>query len=175
MAAPSVFRESERSADHVAGFRPLLAGDRGRRDEELEAYRRDMEPEGFALTLTRDMNDLTQACNLIVTATRAVEPVIEGGVRRGTHITAVGADAPGKQELATQIVAEADRVVADSKEQCVAQGEIQKAVKEGLLDPDSVVELGTVIADRSKGRESDDQITVADLTGVAVQDVGPRG
>jgi ornithine cyclodeaminase/alanine dehydrogenase-like protein (mu-crystallin family) len=115
MAAPSVFRESERSADHVAGFRPLLAGDRGRRDEELEAYRRDMEPEGFALTLTRDMNDLTQACNLIVTATRAVEPVIEGGVRRGTHITAVGADAPGKQELATQIVAEAGdehRVIA---------------------------------------------------------------
>jgi pimeloyl-ACP methyl ester carboxylesterase len=74
-----------------------------------------MEPEGFALTLTRDMNDLTQACNLIVTATRAVEPVIEGGVRRGTHITAVGADAPGKQELATQIVAEAGdehRVIA---------------------------------------------------------------
>ena len=143
----------------------------GRSDEELEAYRRDMEPEGFALTSTRQMNDLTKASNLIVTATRAVEPVIEGGVRRGTHITAVGADAPGKQELATQIVARADRVIADSKEQCLAQGEIQTAVKEGLLDPDSVIELGDVIADPSKGREDDDQITVADLTGVAVQDV----
>lgn len=62
-------------------------------------------------------------------------------------------------------------LVADSKEPCVAQSEIQKAVKEGLLDPDSVVELGGVIAGRETGRESDDQITVADLTGVAVQDV----
>ena len=143
----------------------------GRGDKELEAYRRDMAREGFELTLTRDMNVLTQACNLIVTATRAVDPVIEGGVRKGTHITAVGADAPGKQELAAQIIAEADRVVADSKEQCIAQGEIQTAVKQRLLDPDSVVELGNVIAGRANGRESDDEITVADLTGIAVQDV----
>lgn len=143
----------------------------GRGEEQLETYTSDMKDEGFDLTATQDMSELTSTCNLIVTTTRAFEPLIEGGVRKGTHITAVGADMPGKQELATQVVSEADQVIVDSKDQCIDHGEIEKAVKDRLLDPNSLVELGSVIGGQAKGRENDKQITVADLTGVAVQDV----
>ena len=89
----------------------------------------------------------------------------------GTHITALGSDTPEKQELDSEILGRAELVVADSIEQCQSRGEIFRALKAGLLDKHKVVELGAVIADPSLGRSDDDQLTVADLTGVAVQDI----
>ena len=65
----------------------------------------------------------------------------------------------------------ADIVVADSISQCLLRGEIHHAIKSGLLKEETVVELGNVIANRDLQRSSDEQITVADLTGVAVQDI----
>ena len=61
--------------------------------------------------------------------------------------------------------------MADSISQCRERGEIAKAVDSGKLDLDDVVEIGNVIAGRHPGRTSDDQLTIADLTGVAVQDL----
>ena len=69
------------------------------------------------------------------------------------------------------ILGRADVVVADSISQCLERGEIFHAIEAGVLERDRLVELGNVIADPSLGRTSDDQITVADLTGVAVQDI----
>jgi ornithine cyclodeaminase len=92
-------------------------------------------------------------------------------LRPGTHITAVGSDTPQKQELDAAVLSRADRVVADSIEQCLVRGEICHAMKAGSIDRGDVVELGDVIAGRTPGRTSEDQITVADLTGVAVQDI----
>ena len=89
----------------------------------------------------------------------------------GTHITAVGADSPDKQELDGNILSMADAVVADSMAQCLLRGEIHRAIGAGLLKQDEVVELGSVIAGKAEGRTGDEQITVADLTGVAVQDL----
>jgi len=83
----------------------------------------------------------------------------------------MGADAPGKQELDPQLVAHADVVVADSVAQCVDHGEIAAPVRAGLLSPARVVELGRLLADPALGRTRPDQITLADLTGVAVQDL----
>jgi ornithine cyclodeaminase len=68
-------------------------------------------------------------------------------------------------------LASADVVVADSLEQCLESGEIQHAVAAQLLDPADFVELGDVLTGRALGRTADQQITVADLTGVGVQDV----
>ena len=65
----------------------------------------------------------------------------------------------------------ADVVVADSIEQCLVRGEIHRAMKAASIDRGDAVELGDVIAGRAAGRTSEDQITVADLTGVAVQDI----
>jgi len=92
-------------------------------------------------------------------------------VRPGTHITAMGSDTPDKNEIDPAILGRADVVVADSISQCLERGEIFHAIEAGTLARDRLVELGNVIADPSLGRISDSQITVADLTGVAIQDI----
>ena len=92
-------------------------------------------------------------------------------IRPGTHITAVGSDTPEKQELAPAILQRADVVVADSIPQCLLRGEIHHALAAGVLNQDRIVELGEVIVQPELGRSTEAQITVADLTGVAVQDI----
>jgi ornithine cyclodeaminase len=144
----------------------------GRSDERLAAFEREMTAEGFNVDMTRDVSRLAATCNLIVTTTSARAPLLNlDDVRPGTHITAMGADAPGKQELDPRLVARASVVAADSIAQCVDHGELAHAVQAGLLDPGRVVELGQLIAGRVPARTSEDQITIADLTGVAVQDL----
>jgi ornithine cyclodeaminase len=74
----------------------------------------------------------------------------------------------GKQELAPMILGDADRVVVDSLQQCIRHGELAHAQR--LVDVEKVVTLGSVIANASR-RTDDERLTVADLTGVAVQDI----
>lgn len=62
-------------------------------------------------------------------------------------------------------------VVGDSLDQCILRGEISHAIRSGAIEKEKVIELGQVLADPSVGRSSDHQITIADLTGVAVQDI----
>ena len=92
-------------------------------------------------------------------------------IQEGTHITAMGADTPEKNELDPKILPLADIVVADSISQCELRGEIFQALKAGILDKEKIVELGNVIEKKELQRSSEKQITVADLTGVAVQDI----
>jgi len=154
----------------VTTCRQVLAWGRGR--PQLQRYRQDAEPHGFAVETTRDAGGILRTCNLVVTATPATAPLLAvADLRPGTHITAVGADTPEKQELDSAILAKADVVVADSIAQCLERGEIHKAIQAGHLTRGALVELGDVIAGRQVGRTSEDQITVADLTGVAVQDI----
>ncbi len=140
--------------------------------DELAAYKRDMESRGFIVETTADVSAILKTCNLVVTATPSKKPLLSAGdLRPGTHITAVGSDTPEKQELDSDILARADVVAADSIPQCRLRGEIHKALAAGKIAESRVVELGAVIAGRAKGRTSDSQITVVDLTGVAVQDM----
>jgi len=144
----------------------------GRDDDRLEEYRAQMTGEGYEVDTTRDAATIMRDCDLIVTATAATEPLLDaGGLRPGMHITAVGSDTPHKQELDPEILAQADAVVADSLEQCLLRGEIYKAIEAGKITDKGIVELGDAIVGRTSVRTSDDQITVADLTGVAVQDI----
>jgi ornithine cyclodeaminase len=92
-------------------------------------------------------------------------------IRPGTHITAMGSDTESKQELSAELLAKADLVVADSIAQYLVRGEISRALAAGAIERDGLVELGHVIAGALPGRTSDDQVTIADLTGVAVQDI----
>ncbi len=154
----------------ITDCRSVLAW--GRSDQKLEAYRGDMEAEGFAVAVTRDPAELGASCNLIVTTTPATEPLLrEEDIRLGTHISAIGSDAPHKQELDPAILSRASLVVADSRSQCRERGEIARALDAGAISPDQVKELGDVIAGKVPRRTSDDQITVFDSTGVAVQDI----
>ena len=144
----------------------------GRSEKNLEAYRHVLEKEGFAVATTRDAAEVAAVCNLIVTATPAAEPLLFADqIRPGTHITAVGSDTPHKQELDPAILGKADLVVADSIPQCLERGEIAKALTAGTLQKTRIIELGEIVSGRAQGRSTKDQITVADLTGVAVQDI----
>jgi ornithine cyclodeaminase len=140
--------------------------------DELAAYKRDMDGRGFAVKTTADASDILKTCNLVVTATPSKKPLLSAAdLRPGTHITAVGSDTPEKQELDSGILARADVVVADSIPQCRLRGEIHKTLEAGKIPESKIIELGAVISGRAKGRTSDGQITVVDLTGVAVQDI----
>ncbi len=144
----------------------------GTSTEELESYRLDMEAQGFALETTREIRRIQEECRLIVTTTPSLTPLLLAThLQKGTHMTAVGSDTPDKQELDPQILRQADLVVADSMEQCLFRGEIHQAIQAGKLEKEQMIELGQIISGTVPGRESEDQITVADLTGVAVQDM----
>lgn len=140
--------------------------------DELKNYEREMESRGFSVETTSDAAAILKTCNLVVTATPSKTPLLSAAdLRPGTHITAVGSDTPDKQELDSEILARADVIVADSLSQCRLRGEIHKALESGRIREDRCIELGAVISGREKGRTSDSQITVVDLTGVAVQDI----
>jgi len=144
----------------------------GRRDEALRRYREEMEADGYEIQTTRDAAEIGPACELIVTVTPSVEPLLRATeIGPGTHITAVGSDTVGKQELEAAILQRADRVVADSLSQCRERGEIAHALAAGGLDENDIVELGEVLAGSAPGRTRPEQVTIADLTGLAVQDV----
>ncbi len=127
---------------------------------------------GIEIRAAESVDELAAKCNLIVTTTSAREAlVLADHVQAGTHITAMGSDDHGKQELDAALLGKADLVVADSVSQCVDHGECFHAVKDGSIAEDSILELGNVIKNPALGRSNDNQITVADLTGVAIQDI----
>jgi ornithine cyclodeaminase len=144
----------------------------GTGQQELDRYLEAMAPHVLHIETTRDPEQIAATCNLIVTATPSETPLLRvEQVRRGTHITAMGSDTPAKIELDPAILREADVVVADSIEQSRSRGEIFQATQAGLIDGRDVIELGNVVSDPRLGRTAEDQITVADLTGVAIQDI----
>lgn len=144
----------------------------GINEDECLGYKKDMESVGFQVEVCLDPAQIAAKCNLIVTATPSKEALLSADhIRPGTHITAMGSDTPEKNELDPRILASAGAVVADSLEQCRLRGEIFRALSTGVINGGKAVELGNVISGKSPGRTSQEQITVADLTGVAVQDI----
>ena len=127
---------------------------------------------GLQIEAAGSVDELATKCNLIVTTTSAKEAlVLADHIQEGTHITAMGSDDHGKQELEAALLGKADLVVADSISQCVDHGECFHAVKDGSVDEESILELGNVIKEPMLGRSNDKEITVADLTGIAIQDI----
>ncbi|MGI9315807.1 MAG: ornithine cyclodeaminase family protein [bacterium] len=144
----------------------------GRSEASLQTYKEDMEGEGYDVQTTLAANDVTDSSNLILMTTPSITPLLNvEQVKAGTHITAMGSDTAEKQELDTRILGIADIVIADSLIQCQERGEIYKAISANDLKLEQVIELGSAIEAGGRIRTSDAQITVADLTGVAVQDV----
>lgn len=140
--------------------------------ESLEKYKKEMEKEGYTVAATMDSQEVAATCNLIVTATPSFLPLLKAEyIREGTHITAMGSDTPEKQELDPEIIGKADIVVVDSISQSLSRGEIFKAVEAGIIGSEKPLELGNVIANKKLQRQSEKQITIADLTGVAIQDI----
>ena len=112
---------------------------------------------------------LVLEADVVVTTTPARTPlVVADWLHRGLHITAMGSDAADKNELHPEVLKRADRLVCDSRAQCARLGELHHASAGGAEL--AVIELGDVTSGHQPGRQSDDQITVCDLTGTGVQD-----
>jgi alanine dehydrogenase len=114
-----------------------------------------------------------QGADIIITATQSTKAIVMNDwIKEGVHINAIGADAPGKQELDPAIIGRANKVVVDSVTQCVERGEIQTAIKLGVLKKENIyAELSDIVLGRKAGRENPEEITVFDATGMAVQDI----
>lgn len=112
------------------------------------------------------------AADIVVTTTPVHQPIVKSEwIRPGTHINAIGADAPGKQELAFEIL-DRSRVFVDAWEQASHAGEINNAVSTGRFPKEKLAgELGQVVAGLKPGRTSASDVTIFDSTGLAIQDV----
>ena len=144
----------------------------GRNRKKMEIYQKDMARLGFQVDLSSAPKEVAKECNLIITTTASTVPLLSSiNIQPGTHITAMGSDTLTKQELEVDILSMADLVVADSIAQCKERGEIFHGLTSGSIIKDEIVELGIILNGSQAGRSSPDQITVADLTGVAVQDI----
>ena len=126
---------------------------------------------GFSVTAMCDPQAAVSEADIIVTTTPATVPVLQAGwLRPGQHITAMGSDQHGKNEIDPQVFARA-RYVPDRLSQTRALGELRVALAAGIVaDGTEFPELGAVLAGHAPGRESADEITLADLTGTGVQD-----
>src|SRR5213080_1436574 len=111
------------------------------------------------------------AADLLVTVTPGREIVLaEGSLQPGQHASLMGADGPGKAEIAVEELARV-RVFCDDWEQASHNGDLVHAVEAGVLGRDDVTELGAVLAGQVEGRRAPDDITVFDSTGLAIQDL----
>lgn len=136
--------------------------------QEFKAYWQNQ----FDVHIAETPAEVAQNANLIVTTTPAKQALLQASdIQKGTHITAVGSDTEHKQELASSLLTKADLVIVDSLPQSKNRGEIYRAIKEGILSETKVQELGMAIQHPLYCRTNDQQISIVDLTGVAVQDI----
>jgi alanine dehydrogenase len=111
------------------------------------------------------------SCNVVATVTPAREPLYaEGSLRPGQHVSLMGADGPGKAEIAAAELARV-RVFCDDWEQASHNGDLAAAVAAGLVTRERVTELGAVLTGEAPGRQAATDVTLFDSTGLAIQDL----
>ncbi|TBX75867.1 ornithine cyclodeaminase family protein [Bacillus mycoides] len=111
--------------------------------------------------------------DIIVTTTNASTPVFTETLKKGVHINAVGSFRPSMQELPSHAIANANKVVVESKEAALEEtGDLQVPIKEGLFEASDIhAELGQIITGEKAGRENDEEITIFKSVGLAVVDI----
>jgi len=137
------------------------------------SYVRDLSAElGIDIRPTKDLGAALAESDVCVTCTPSREPyLLRDHVRQGTFIAAVGADSPEKQELEPSLMA-AGTVVTDVLDQCAVMGDLHHALEAGVMSRDAVhAELADLVTGRKPGRTSENEITIFDSTGTALEDV----
>jgi alanine dehydrogenase len=119
-----------------------------------------------------DVGEAIEGADIVVTVTTARGPIVKDEwISAGMHINAIGADAPGKQELDPNILKRA-KIVVDDLKQALHSGEVNVPLSEGIIARgDIYAELGEVVTGKKPGRTSRDEITIFDSTGLAIQDI----
>jgi alanine dehydrogenase len=134
-------------------------------DEQKKLY-------SFGFNRCRSCEDCVAGSDVVSTVTPATTPMVPfGSVSKGTHINAMGADAPGKEELDPKVLLNA-KVVVDDMLQAIHSGEINVPISRGVLrESDIYGELSEIVTGMKKGRESDSEVTIFDSTGLSLLDV----
>ena len=142
-----------------------------RRGEQAQALVSELSDELKAEVEVADTRKNAAAeADILVTTTPSTAPLVsEAMLHPGLHVTAVGSDAEGKQEISAEAMAAADDVFCDSIAQSTRLGELRSAIESGF-DRSRAVELGSVISGDVEGRASSKQVTICDLTGTGAQD-----
>jgi ornithine cyclodeaminase len=153
----------------VRPIRKVCAWDR--QADSLRAFGRIVTQLGLVFEAQPGPRQVAEQADVLVTVTPSQQPLVEHGwLRPGSHVCAMGADTRGKQELAAAVVAAA-AVFVDEPAQAISIGECQHAFNANLIALADLRTLGDVVAGRCAGRRSDDEITLFDGTGVALQDL----
>jgi alanine dehydrogenase len=118
-----------------------------------------------------NIKDAVRGADVVVTVTPTRVPIVKSEwVGAGTHINAIGADAPGKEELDPELLKRA-KIVIDDWEQASHSGEINVPLAEGIITKENIwAEISEIVAGLKVGRTSPDEITVFDSTGLAIED-----
>lgn len=127
---------------------------------------------GIETRVAATATEAVQAADIAITTTPAQEPILDAdALHPGLHVTAMGSDAEGKNEIEPAALAAADLLICDRQAQCAERGELRSAIAAGKIPADRTLpELGAIAAGEHPGRENAGQITIADLTGTGVQD-----
>jgi alanine dehydrogenase len=136
------------------------------------AFKDEMEKRiGCSVTPKKSIREVCD-CDILVTTTPSRQPIVMNEwISEGMHINAIGADAPGKEELDPDILKRA-KIVVDDIPQASHSGEVNVPISKKLItEKDICCEIGEVVAGRKKARTKDSDITVFDSTGLAIQDV----
>ncbi|WP_231572500.1 cyclodeaminase [Halobacillus sp. BBL2006] len=141
----------------------------GRRQEAAEKFKKDIkELLGLQVNVCGSPQQVVEKSDIVVTTTPAKEPIVQSEwLHAGLHITAMGSDAEHKQELECAVLDKADVFVCDVIQQSKRLGELRNC--EAHIS-EKAIELGEITTGRKRGRESDNQVTVCDLSGTGVQD-----
>jgi alanine dehydrogenase len=137
---------------------------------DLDTARAEAAAEELGARVAASREEALTAARL-VTMTPGHELLLaEGTLRPGQHVSLMGADGPGKAEIAVAELSRA-RVFCDDWEQASHNGELAHGLEAGALSREDVTELGAVLAGEADGRRTDDEITAFDSTGLAIQDL----
>jgi ornithine cyclodeaminase len=129
-------------------------------------------PHGAHIVVADTVEAAVSGSDVVITTTASRTPLVRAAwIQPGCLVIAVGSDGPDKRELEVDVLALADRVVADSLPQCRRLGEIHHALDAGVIQENRITELGRITGGQSPGRTTQAEIIVCDLTGVGVQDV----
>jgi len=143
-----------------------------RTPESCACFKADIESElAIPVTIAESKQAAVEQADILITTTRGKGPLVEASwVQPGTHIVAIGTDMRGKQEFEPELFRHA-RIVNDSISQCIDKGETWHPLNAGIIGLDDIHgELGEILLGTKPGRESDEEITLFDSTGMAIQD-----
>jgi len=141
--------------------------------EQVDGYISEMTSEfGIEVIKASSVEQVVRQSDVVVTTTPSRKPYLKAEwLHPGLHITCMGADSEYKQELYADVFARTQKIVCDRKLQALKLGELHHALDEGIITNESdIIELGELTLNKKAGRQTDEEITICDLTGVGVQD-----